>query len=334
MKRMGLIAVVAFALLLLAVYWVSDPIPDPVVMQLTPGPSPPRISLGEAGIDPAAVDNAVAYATDRNTRALVIGRNGHIVFEKYWGGTHFDTPERLSGFAPVLIALSVGSAMNDHLIPSLDQPLSNYVPTFADGSSGKKSLRELIQHGDTDEDMGWRANLAAEAIERVTQQGYETIVAERLWKPMEGGPFTLERRSAAGPGAVRASCCMTARLGDWMRVGELLAKDGVYEGNELAPRDFVAQMRMPPSKDAKYGFYLRVNGGFAAHDVVWLESDGKQRLWIVPSLDLVILRVGDEPPRGKGWDEKMIPDTIIRGTSGWQSAKVDGEIDPNKFAPH
>jgi CubicO group peptidase (beta-lactamase class C family) len=127
---------------------------------------------------------------------------------------------------------------------------------------------------------------------------------------------------------------MTARLGDWMRVGELLAKDGVYEGNELAPRSFVAQMRTPPSKDAKYGFYLRVNGGFAAHDVVWLESDGKQRLWVVPSLDLVILRVGDEPPRAKGWDEKMIPDTIIRGTSGWQSAQVGADIDPNKFAPH
>jgi CubicO group peptidase (beta-lactamase class C family) len=334
MKRMGLIAVAAFALLLFAVYWLSDPIPDPVVMQLTPGPSPPRISLGEAGIDPAAVENAVAYATDRNTRALVVGRNGHIVFEKYWGGTNFDTPERLSGFTPVLIALSAGSAMNDHLIPSLDQPLSNFVPAFADGSSGKKTLRELIEHGDTDEDMGWRANLAAEAIERVTNQGYETIVAERLWKPMEGGPFTLERRSAAGPGAVRASCCMTARLGDWMRVGELLSKDGVYEGNELAPRSFVAQMRMAPSKDAKYGFYLRVNGGFAAHDVVWLESEGKQRLWIVPSLELVILRVGDEPPRDKGWDERMIPDTIIRGTSGWQSAKAGEAIDPNKFAPH
>ena len=334
MKRMGLIAVVVFALLLLAVYWFSDPLPDPLVMQLTPGPSPPRVSLGEAGIDPAAVDNAVAYAADRNTRALVIGRNGHIVFEKYWGGTNFDTPERLSGFAPVLIALAAGSAMNDRLIPSLDQPLSNYVPTFADGSSGKKTLRELISHGDTDEDMGWRANLAAEAIERVTQQGYETIVAERLWKPMEAGPFTLERRSAEGPGAMRASCCITARLGDWMRVGELISKDGVYEGNELAPRSFVAQMRMAPSKESKYGFYLRVNGGFAAHDVVWLESDGKQRLWIVPSLDLVILRVGDEPPRDKGWDELMIPDSIIRGTSGWQSAKAGEGIDPNKFAPH
>jgi CubicO group peptidase (beta-lactamase class C family) len=331
---MGLIAVSAFALLLLAVYWFSDPIPDPVVVRLEPGPSPPRISLGEAGIDPAAVDNAVAYAADRNTRALVIGRNGHIVFEKYWGGTTFDTPERLSGFTPVLIALAAGSAMNDRLIPSLDRPFSSYVPTFGEGPSGKKTLREMLSKGDTDEDMGWGANLAAEAIERVTKQGYATLIAERLWKPMEAGSFTMERRSADEYGSFRASCCMTARLGDWMRVGELLARDGVYEGNELAPRQFVAQMRQPTVKDSKYGFYLRVNGGLAAHDAVWLESDGKQRLWIVPSLSLLILRVGEEPPRDKGWDETMIPDTIIRGTSGWQTAKVPEGIDPKMFAPH
>ena len=334
MKRMGLIAVSAFALLLLAVYWFSDPVPEPIFVKLEPGPSPPRIPLGEAGIDPAAVESAVAYASARNTRALVIERNGHIVFEKYWGGTTFDTQEQLSGFTPVLIALSVGSAMNDHLIPSLDQPLSNYVPGLGEGSDGTKTMRELLSQGDAEKDMGWSANLAAESVERVTKQSYDAVVRERLWKPMEAGSFTMARRNADGPGAIRATCCMTARIGDWVRVGELLSRDGVFEGNELAPRGFVAQMRKPAAKDSKYGFYLRVDGTFAAHDVVWLESDGRQRLWIVPSLDLVILRVGDEPAGDKGWDEAMIPDSIIRGTSGWQNAKVTEGVDPKKFAPH
>jgi hypothetical protein len=49
------------------------------------------VSPGEAGIDPAAIQLAVDYAGKRNTSALVIGRNGHIVFEKYWGDTTLDT---------------------------------------------------------------------------------------------------------------------------------------------------------------------------------------------------------------------------------------------------
>ena len=54
----------------------------------------------------------------------------------------------------------------------------------------------------------------------------------------------------------------------------------------------------------------------------------------MPSLRLVILRVGDEPPASQGWDEAMIPDSIIRGTSGWQPASVGEGVDPNKYAPH
>jgi len=30
----------------------------------------------------------------------------------------------------------------------------------------------------------------------------------------------------------------------------------------------------------------------------------------------------------------MIPDSIIRNTSGWQQAVVGEGVDPNKFAPH
>jgi hypothetical protein len=333
MNKLGALAVGAFGLLLVVVYFISDPVPEPVVVTLTPGPSQPRISASEAGIDPAAIDTAVFYAGERRTRALIVGRNGHVVFEKYWGDTTFDTPVKLSGFTPVLVALAAGSAMNDRLVPGVDAQFSSYVPGFAEGSSGKKNLRELLTPDDINKDMGWGVNIAAEAIERVTKQGYETVVAERLWKPMEAGTFTMERRAAEGPGAVRASCCMTARIGDWMRLGELLANDGVFQANQLTPPKFVTMMLTPTRKDSNHGFLVRAGGGFAAHDVAWLESEGTQRMWMVPSLDLVILRIGDDPPADKGWDEAMIPDSIIRGSSGWHSAKGGG-VDPSQFAPH
>lgn len=333
MKKAGVLAVVAFALLLAGVYWFSDPVPDPVTVTLAPGPSQPRITPQEAGIDPAALDLVATYAGERNTRALIVGWNGHIVYEKYWGDTNFDTPAQISGFTPVLVALAAGSAMNDKLIPSLDAPFSNYVPGFEEGSNSKKTLRKLLTPDDVDADMGWGVNIAAEAVERVTKQDYETLIAERFWKPMEAGSFTMARRAAKGPGAIRASCCMTARLGDWMRLGELLSNDGIYNANELTPPKFVKMMLTPTGKESSHGFLVRANGGFAAHDVAWLESRGMQRLWLVPSLDLVILRFGEEPSKEKGWDELMIPDSIIRGTSGYQAAKGKG-VDPSQFAPH
>jgi hypothetical protein len=76
-----------------------------------------------------------------------------------------------------------------------------------------------------------------------------------------------------------------------------------------------------------------VDGVFASPDVAWLEGTGQQRLWVVPSLRLAILRLGGEVPPGK-WDERKIPDTIIRGTSGWKPRSAGEGVDPAKFAPH
>jgi hypothetical protein len=132
---------------------------------------------------------------------------------------------------------------------------------------------------------------------------------------------------------VSADCCLRARLGDWMRVAELLANGGVFEGNLLTPPHYMDLMLKPAHKDGIRGYYTRVDGSFAAHDVAWLEGSNDQRLWVVPSLRLSILRIGGLPS-GKDWDEAMIPDSIIRSTSGWHPASVGEGIDPNKYAPH
>ena len=63
-----------------------------IVVAMPAGPPQPKVSPAEAGIDMAGIQAAVDYAGTRNTRALVIGRGGHIVFEKYWDGTTLDSP--------------------------------------------------------------------------------------------------------------------------------------------------------------------------------------------------------------------------------------------------
>jgi hypothetical protein len=70
--------------------------------------------------------------------------------------------------------------------------------------------------------------------------------------------------------------------------------------------------------------------------VVRLEASGKQRLWMIPSLKLVILRAGGEPAAERGWDEAMIPDSIIRGMREWAPASTGAgsQADPNLYAPH
>ncbi len=333
MKKIGWLAGVVAVAALAFVWLNTNSGPDPVLVTLEPGPPQPRVTLTEAGIDPRAVEVAVQYAGERNTRALVIGHGGHVVFEKYWGDTTADTPVQLSGFTPALAALLVGTALNDRVLRDLDAPVSEIAKDLSADPRAASTPRQLLtQYGaDTTADV----NTLARMLEGALGSSYETLLAERLWKPLGAGSFSMAQRGAAGqPGNIRADCCFTARLGDWMRIGELLAHDGVFEGNQFTPPDYVRQMLSPASKDAPHGYFTRVDGQFAARDVAWLEAEGKQRLWIVPSLRLTILRIGDEPPASRGFDEGMIPDSIIRGTNGWQPGSAGDGVDPKKFAPH
>ena len=302
----------------------------PVAVRLVAQPAPPHLSPAEAGVDPAALAAAAAFAGAHDTRALVVGRNGHIVFEKYWGDTRYDSMVD-TGFEPVLVALALGTTLSDRLVHGLDEPLANYVPDLGEPQKAY-SLRELLARDRRDVSLAESADLLALLLERVTQQPYQSVVAQRLWGPLGGGDLEFRTgRSRLRAGGVDAGCCLRARVGDWMRVGELLLNRGVYEGNELMPPRYAGQVTSPAHEDAPNGYFTRVDGSFA-DKVVWLEGSNQQRLWIVPSLRLTILRVGGAV--SKGWDEAMIPDSIIRGSSGWRPAVVGEGVDPKKFAPH
>lgn len=302
----------------------------PVAMHLAPQPAPPHLSPGDAGMDPAALAAAAEFAGAHDTRALIVGRNGHIVFEKYWGNTSFDSVVD-TGFEPVLVALAVGTTLNDRLVRSLDEPLANYVADVGDPQK-TFTLRELLARDRRDVSIGESTDLLALVLERVTRQPYQAIVAQRLWAPLGGGDLEFHTgKSRRRPGGVDAGCCLSARIGDWMRVGELLLNGGIYEGNQLLPPHYAELMMKPAHQDAPHGYFTRVDGSFA-DKVVWLEGADEQRLWIVPALRLTVLRVGDAA--SKGWDEAMIPDTIIRGTRGWHPPVPGQGVDPKKFAPH
>ena len=52
---------------------------------------------------------------------------------------------------------------------------------------------------------------------------------------------------------------------------------------------------------------------YLAGDLFLFDGNSNQVVYIVPSLKLVIVRTGDEPPRAPEWDNTVLPNTIIRG---------------------
>ena len=167
-------------------------------------------------------------------------------------------------------------------------------------------------------------------LERATGTGFEQYVERHLWAPLGGGvgEFYLDRAN----GMPAVYCCFRATPRDWLRVGSLLANDGVFDGRQVLPRGWVREMaRGTSTVNPLYGLQVwsgratrgrrgyvtgSLQGGvphgedFVTDDVVWMEGGGGRSIWAVPSQQLVIVRLGRASPT---WDASVLPNTILRG---------------------
>jgi CubicO group peptidase (beta-lactamase class C family) len=83
----------------------------------------------------------------------------------------------------------------------------------------------------------------------------------------------------------------------WARLGLLYLQEGVWLGERLLPADFVRFVSSPAPgwKEPVYGglFWLNRTGRVPIPtDAFWMGGDGEQRVTVVPSLDLVVVRLG------------------------------------------
>lgn len=261
-------------LILLAAVGCSKRPTEPVAG--TTDPPPPRVTPDYAGLDVEALDAAAAWAGERDSRALIVWRRGHIVYEKYWGGTEFDTPVDAGAFNATLAALLLGIAQED----------------------GKLDAQPLVQQKPD-------PSLLAQELARATGQPYAQYLSDRLWK-----------RIGAAEAAVAPECCLLARQGDLIRLGALLVSDGLYEASQIVPAGWISQLVAAryPLEPGEPHDPQRAGEPYAARDVFFPGRLGNNRLWLVPSLGLAVLRTGEGRGGDADWDDAMIPNLVIRGT--------------------
>ena len=104
-------------------------------------------------------------------------------------------------------------------------------------------------------------------------------------------------------------------LRNWARLGLLYAQDGVWEGTRMLPEGFVRFVSTPAPGWAtpRYGGLFWVNGTReldAPPDAYWMAGAGGQRVIVIPSRDLVIVRMGHM--RGDTTGMKLL-DKAVRG---------------------
>jgi CubicO group peptidase (beta-lactamase class C family) len=322
-------------------------------------PPPPHVSPAEEQLDIAALQAAADYAETQQSKALIVTRHGYIVFEKYWQGSNLDTVVDSHGLGRVLAALATGVAISERKIGWPDEPVGYLVPAWSKDPRGEITIRNLLQlssglgssatsysasrafdlplgakPGTRWLDQNADSDLLGSVIHRTTGQAYTDYVSQAIWARIGAGDASVWLDSAATDPHVDTG--FFARQGDWLRVGELLLNKGNYQGDEVIVPRWVPELLQPTKANPSYGSYIRLGAEpgmspYASNDVFVVDGGGN-RMWLVPSLQIAILRTGAQP--ASGWDDGQIPNFIIRGAHDFVPPEARPGADVRSLVPN
>ena len=174
-------------------------------------------------------------------------------------------------------------------------------------------------------------DLVAILIERATRLRYGAFISEEVLKPIDaaGGMIWVDRPG----GLAHSGCCILLPAESWLKLGLLLLNDGNAGGHRILPQGYVEAMRTPTPQNPYYGLGVYVAGrytqrrGFAgpedpgpkvlhsepylAADLYLFDGAADQVLYLVPSENVAILRMGGAPPKTPEWDNSRLPNLIL-----------------------
>jgi CubicO group peptidase (beta-lactamase class C family) len=315
------------------------------------GPLPVAGGIDEAGSPGTdAIENEAALqrlmADDAlvgpGMRAVVVLHDGRLVAERYAGGFDRKTPQLGWSMAKSVTAGIIGVLVKDGRL-KLDQSAGwpagdgRERITLADllGMSsglqfneGYGAVSDVTRMLYLEPDMAafarakplihpvgevWSyssgtAVILSRVIQDTVGADAVTFIRTRLFDRLGMKSAVMETDET---GTLVGSSYMYATPLDWARYGQLLAQDGIWQGQELLPRGYVAMMASPvAASGGEYGHGLVWRWATHAEagrnsdaafglpaDTFWMGGHDGQYVAVVPSRQLVVVRMGLTPSR-------------------------------------
>ncbi|NVK56228.1 MAG: serine hydrolase [Alteromonadaceae bacterium] len=175
------------------------------------------------------------------------------------------------------------------------------------------------------------AELVAIIIERATGQRYADFIGQQVLAPIgaAGGEIWVNREG----GLAHSGCCMTLPAESWLRLAILLLNDGVVKNTRLLPEHYVDVMKTPSNQNVHYGLGVWLGSPYAErrgftgtggpgpkvlHSAPYIDpllflfdGNSNQVVYISPTYNTVILRVGKTPPKQPEWDNSILPNILL-----------------------
>jgi CubicO group peptidase (beta-lactamase class C family) len=311
------------------------------------------VSTTSAGLDTQTLAAASEMIRERfpGVRALLITRGGLLAYEEYFHGGSVTEPINIKSVSKGIITALVGVAIREGQIAALDQKVAALVPQYFEEAGDEKKTEIRLHHLlDMTSGLRWIENgpPTAEWARRGHSSGYylslpldctpgecfsystaSTHLLSEILTLKTGtttrafaerhvlDPIGLEIsdwwQSASGVHIGGAEIFMTAR--DMARVGLLLLSQGMWDGHEIIPVEWVHECVAYHSEGQPfvgsygYGWWRRSIDG---HPAFIGKGYGGQFIVVVPDLDLVVVVGSDmSSPEMSPTIEHWVCETVV-----------------------
>jgi CubicO group peptidase (beta-lactamase class C family) len=295
---------------------------------------PIRSSL--AVIDPKkfSVPNGLSfedYLQRNNTVAFVIIRNDSLIYEKYFDGLTKDSAVLSFSISKVFTSALIGLAIDDRLIRSVEEPVTNYLPEMRKNGFDQVTIKHLLQmtsgirfredkgspfHEDAKFYYGGNLTRSALNLRLIRKAGAKFEYAsgntqllghilqralknktiteylqEKIWNPLGMESAAKWNTDRKNKGIEKMFCCLNATARDFAKFGNLYLHSGKFQNKQVIPKEWVSQSVTADTTDGGSKNYKYQWWLSSRTKEFFAEGIINQFIYVNPDKNLVIVKL-------------------------------------------
>jgi len=275
------------------------------------------------------------------TVAFLVIQNDSIQYERYF--KKYDEASIVPSFsmAKSILSILIGCAIDDGLIKSIDEPITNYIPELIENGFEKVTLKHLLQMtsglkfnegyanpfghvanfyyglnlrrviknlklktapGTEFDYVSGSPQILGWALERALKDKKITdYLQEKVWGPLEMEYDASWSLDKKKNGLEKTFCCINARARDFAKIGRLYLNKGNWNGKQIVSREWVEQSTKVDETEGAAWYYQYQWWLPSKNGDFMAQGILGQYTYVNPSKNLIIVRLGKQRGNINWW---------------------------------
>lgn len=282
------------------------------------------------------------YLEDNKTVAFLVIQNDSIQYEKYWD--NYDETSIVPSFsmAKSITSILIGCAIDDKLIQSVSEPVTNYIPELKENSFEKVTIEHLLQMtsgldfnesysnpfgdaatfyygtnlrkaieklklkaepGKQFEYVSGNSQILGLVLERALKnKSITSYLEEKIWKPLEMEFDASWSLDRNKDGLEKTFCCINARARDYAKIGKLYLNKGKWNGKQIISEDWVKKSTQNDATNGSVWYYQYQWWLPTQTGDFMAQGILGQYIYVHPEKNLIIVRLGKKTGKADWWE--------------------------------